>query len=816
MRFAGHVDIDVEVLAPTHNITLNALDLRFARASVDGIIARVETDAGAQTARFVLARALARGKHRLSIDYMGTIATQASGLFALDYGEGPNKRRALYTQFEATDARRVIPSWDEPAYKATFALDLIVHDGDGLAVSNMPVASRTPLGEGRTRIRFASSPKMSTYLLFFGLGDFERRTISVAGTEIGMITKRGDLAKGDYALKQAGEVVGWYNDYFATAYPLPKLDHVAAPGRSQFFSAMENWGAIFYFEYALLLDPKISNSADRQRVFTTVAHETAHQWFGNLVTMGWWDDLWLNEGFASWMEGKATAHFHPEWNPEMDAVGVREGAIGLDALASTHAIVQHIQDPDEMAQAFDSITYNKGEAVIRMLESYVGADAWRAGVRRYLHAHAYGNTRTDDLWTAVEAEAGKPVTSIAHQFTLQPGVPLIRVESADCAAGQTRLALSQGEFTMDRPDKLAARWQVPVIASAGGAAATLLISDGKGEATLAGCGPVVVNQGQAGYYRTLYTPALFSRLAGSYAGLAAVDQLGVMSDAWALGLTGQQPASDALDLVAALPIGSPAELWQRAAAMLDAIAGYDPENKARRSAVARFAAARLGPKLAELGWVPRAEDSDVIANLRNSLIATLGDLGDPATVAEARRRFDMDSNDPIPGGVRKAILGVIAANADQATWDRLHAMANAENAPLVRSEYYHLLADANDPRLARAALDLALTAEPGETDSAAMISRVAVTHPMLAFDFAIANYAAVAAKVDASARSRYTVGLAARASDLSILQRLEAWASANLPASSRRAADTSIASIRFRAMVREKRLPQIDAWLARR
>ncbi|WP_229507659.1 M1 family metallopeptidase [Massilia sp. Dwa41.01b] len=292
-------------------------------------------------------------------------------------------------------------------------------------------------------MRFAPTPAMSTYLLFFALGDFERATTTVDGTELGVVTRRGSLPQAAFALESSGAILREYNDYFGVRYPLPKLDNVAGPGRSQFFGAMENWGAIFTFEYALLLDPAISTQRDKQEIFATAAHEMAHQWFGDLVTMRWWDDLWLNEGFASWMESRMTARLHPEWNTALDTVNGRDAAMRRDALATTHPVVQHVATVEQASQAFDEITYQKGEAVIRMLEAYVGEDAWRRGVRAYMREHAYGNTASNDLWRQIERAAARPVTQIAHDFTLQPGVPLVRVALPVCKGGKMTIALAR-------------------------------------------------------------------------------------------------------------------------------------------------------------------------------------------------------------------------------------------------------------------------------------------------------------------------------------------------------------------------------------
>jgi len=385
LTFTGNIKIALDVLQPTDKIVLNAVDMTFPKATLTGakgkaMTAKVSTDKDAQTATFSFDKPLDAGSYVLELDYTGKIGTQANGLFAIDYENKQGKQRALYTQFEASDARKFIPSWDEPNYKAVFDLSADVPK-EHMALSNMPIAQAKDLGNGLQRVTFQTSPKMSTYLLFFGVGDFERATKQVGPTQIGVVAQRGSVDQAKFALDSSADVLKEYNDYFATPYPLPKLDNVASPGRSQFFGAMENWGAIYTFEYALLLDPTISTQSDKQGVFSIAAHEMAHQWFGDLVTMSWWDDLWLNEGFATWMAARTTQKLHPEWNTVLGKVGQREAAMGLDSVATTHPVVQHVTTVEQAAQAFDSITYQKGSAVIGMLEGYVGADAWREGAR---------------------------------------------------------------------------------------------------------------------------------------------------------------------------------------------------------------------------------------------------------------------------------------------------------------------------------------------------------------------------------------------------------------------------------------------------
>ncbi len=822
LTFDGHVTVAIDVLKPTDRITLNAVDMAFSSVQLlpaSGKAAwaapTVTVDAAAQTATFVFARPIPVGSYRLAMDYTGKIGTQANGLFAIDYDTAAGKRRALFTQFENSDARKFVPSWDEPAYKATFTLQATVPSGQ-MAVSNLPAAATEDLGNGLTRVRFAPSPKMSTYLLFFGAGDFERATAQAGATEVGVVTQRGALSQAAFALEASRAVLHEYNDYFGVPYPLPKLDNVASPGRSQFFGAMENWGAIFTFEHALLLDPTISTQSDKQQVFSIAAHEIAHQWFGDLVTMRWWDDLWLNEGFASWMEGRTTAKLHPEWNTALSAVNVRERAMSLDAAASTHPIVQHVETVEQASQAFDAITYSKGEAVIRMLEGYVGADAWRGGVRRYMKAHAYGNTVSDDLWREVEAAAGKPITAIAHDFTLQPGVPMIRVGEAHCAGGNTTIELTQDEFTRDRPGKPPLTWKVPVIAQLLGnpTPARVLVA---GHATLAlpGCGPVIVNAGQSGYYRTLYSPAQFAALRSQLAQLSSIDQLGLMNDTWTLGMAGLQPASDYLDLVTATPVDADPQIWGDIAASLESLDRYYRGDTARQARFRAFAIRELAPALARVGWDASAGEADPVAILRNDLIGTLSALGDADVVAEARHRYAAQATDPaaLPGALRKTVLAVVAQHADAPAWVQLHAAAMAEKTPLVKDELYSLLASTSDDALAQRALELALTDEPGATNSAGMIAAVARQHPDLAFDFAVAHLAQVNAVLDTTSRSRYYPRLGDGSLDPAMAAKLRAYADAHVAASSRRATQTAIANIEYRIGVRSDRLPAVDAWL---
>ena len=819
LTFKGHVAITLDVLEATPSITLNAADMTFANTTLAGAKGAAKSpqasiDADAQTVTFTFDKPVAPGRYTLTTDYTGKIGTQANGLFAIDYDTRSGKKRALYTQFENSDARKFVPSWDEPNYKATFALTATV-PANQLAVSNMPAMETTDLGDGTRRVKFEQSPKMSTYLLFFSLGDFDRATTKLGDTEVGVVTQTGLVDQAKFALDSSADVLREYNDYFGVKFPLPKLDNVASPGSSQFFGAMENWGAIFTFEHTLLLDPSISTQSDKQRVYSVAAHEIAHQWFGDLVTMSWWDDLWLNEGFATWMAGRTTAKLHPEWNTKLSVVHGRESAMSRDAVASTHPVVQHVETVEQASQAFDAITYQKGGAVIRMLEGFVGENAWREGVRSYMKAHAYGNTVSDDLWREVQTAAGKPVLDIAHDFTLQPGVPLVRVESATCDGTKTTVKLMQGEFTKDRPDKQPLHWRVPVIAQAGSDAVRTVIEGGAATLEVPGCGPLIVNAGQSGYYRTLYAQPQFEALRDGFAKLDPMDQLGLMGDAWALGMAGLRPATDYLELAKATPIDADPQIWGDIADQMTGIDNYYRGDAKRQAKFRAFAIATLAPVFKRVGWEAKAGEADPVAILRTQLIETLGSLGDADVLAEARRRYAASDKDPaaMPVALRKTILGVVAEHADAVTWDKLHAAAQNETTPLVKDQFYGLLSATEDAALAQRALDLALTAEPGETNSARMISTVAWQHPELAFDFAAAHREQVDAKVDTTSRSRYYPRLASNSMDAGIIARLRDFADKHIAAGSRREMDTAVANIEYRVKVRNERLPQVDAWL---
>ncbi|HEY3949105.1 M1 family metallopeptidase [Phenylobacterium sp.] len=830
LKFSGQEKIRLTVKSTTDRIVLNAADITFDKVTLQDLkrapgegpeeTAKVTLDRDQQTATFSVGHRLAAGQYVLSIAYTGVIYEQTSGLFALDYtGEDGKKQRAIFTQFENSDARRFIPCWDEPGVKAVYALKVTAPEGM-MPVSNMPVAKQMTDtdqsdGHGHFNINlqtttFEPTPKMSSYLLFFALGDFERIHKQVGKTDVGVIVRKGKAAQARFALDAAAEILPWYNDYFGVPYPLPKLDFIAGPGQSQVFSAMENWGAIYYFDYALLIDPKLSTEQDKQNVYVDIAHEMAHQWVGDLVTMAWWDDLWLNEGFASWMENKTTDHFHPEWKIWLQTKGGEQAAMRTDSRNGAHPVITPIKDVFAAANAFDNITYQKGHAVIRMLETYVGPDVFRQGVRNYIAHHAYGNTVTDDLWREIDAVSPKKIAGIAHDFTLQAGAPLI---SASEAGG--KLTLTQGRFGADAASKAPRAWRTPVAVTGAGAPWNTLVSAGApaARAVPADAAPLV-NAGQVGYFRSRYSPALETRIVAAFPGLAPEDQLGLIYDSRALGEAGYAPLTDFMEVARKARDAQDPVVLRAFVNQLDAM---DDNYKGLpgRTAFRAFARAQLAPAFARVGWDPRPGESDNTALLRRSLLNTLGKFDDPGVVAEARKRFAglVANPDSLHGAARLTVLSIVASHADAATWETLHAMAQASKESTDRSRLYGYLGYSEDPALADKALALALTKEPPPTDAPILISRVSETFPDKAFDFVMAHRAQVEALVEPTSRTIYFARLAGGSVSPDVVGKLKAYAQ-TVPASARPAVTRTLATIAFRQDIIKNRLPQVDRWLA--
>ena len=496
----------------------------------------------------------------------------------------------------------------------------------------------------------------------------------------------------------------------------------------------------------------------------------------------------------------------------------REQALRRDAGAATHPVVQPVDSIEGASQAFDAIAYHKGGAVIRMLEDTLGEAGFRAGIRRYMKRYAYGNAATDQLWAELAAATGQPVTEIAHDFTLQPGVPLVSVEAAPCTDGRTQVALTQGRFETGPKSAQRITWRIPVrlqSVSTGAKKELLLAKDGAPAKTLIdGCGPVIVNAGQAGYFRTRYAPSELAALASEFSAVPEIDRLGLLNDTWALGEAGELPVTSYLELAEAVSIDSDPQILMQLA---DTFTSIDKlfDGSDRQPAWRAFARERLEPAFKRVGWLPGPDEGETTGRLREKLIRALGRFEDPEVIAEARRRFARSATDQgaLPASIREATIEVVARQADEATWNELRARARAASEPIEKERLFEVLGRVADPALVSRALALALSGEVPTTFVPGLIATAAEQHPRLVFDFAVENEKAVLGFVESSSRWAFIPDLAQTSGDAAMVEQVRAYADRSIPKDARQEAQRVIADINFRAEVKARQLPALEAWL---
>jgi len=848
--FAGSESVKLNVRSPVHQLVLNGLELKIEAASVDGkelSLSAIKTDSEKELLTLTLPSELAAGDHALALRFTGKINQQGQGLFYMRYQEqGSGARKVMLgTQFEATDARRFFPCWDEPAFRARFQLTVVVPE-NWLAVSNMPIESETLLNgrdgpPGRPRldtssgapggralpprkpmneVRFAPTPPMSSYLNVFVAGELDFIESRTGPTQIRVIATKGKAELGRYALEASAEILKYYNDYFGVPYPLPKLDQIAIPGG--FGGAMENWGGITYYESRLLFDPKSSSGETKQNIYEVLAHEMAHMWFGDLVTMAWWDNLWLNEGFASWMGSKCTAHFNPQWevwlarglprDPTRRSGIAKEAAMEGDARSTTHPIQQRVATEVEANSAFDDITYKKGQSFLRMLESFLGEDVFRDGIRRYIAAHKYSNTTTADLWNALSDASNKPVGEIAAGWTEQLGFPIVTVKRE--ADGKVRL--TQERFTVNFKNAPPLLWQIPLTYSVvGETPATLLMTDKT--ATLENIPSdraLKLNLSGAGNYRVAYDHRSWELLLKTLPKLGVEDRVNLMSDAWALVQAGRAPISLYFGLVEKLPASTDLAEREQIINVLDFVNGL-LVGSSERERFQRYARSLLRPTFATLGWEPKPNEPPNAGRLRASLISALGHLNDPEVLAGCRERFEKYLAHPasLPPDLRAPVLVVVARHADEKTWNNLHELGLKTTSIEDQQNYYEALACATDPKLVKKTLAIALTDELPTSRAIFLVSRVARDsgHPDIAWEFAKANMKALLAKVDAAGANRYAPSLFTFFSDGSRADELKNFAKENLRQASAPEIAKVIDEIQFRAEFKDRIVSQLPA-----
>jgi aminopeptidase N len=821
--FTGTEAVSLRFRTATDKIVFNTLDLKLQNVRLDGTpVASVNTDNAAQLTTLTLTAPAHPGVHRLTLSYSGIINTQPQGLFVQAYATaGGHQEVMLSTQMEATDARRMFPCWDEPAFRAAFGLTATL-PADWAAVGNMPVESRVVHGNVATTT-FERSPRMPSYLVEFSAGDLREISGSLGKVHLGVWAVAGRQSDGAVALANARQILADYDRYFGYAYPLPKLDSIAIPGG--FSGAMENWGAITYNEQLLLVSGD-SSLSDRQSVYSTQAHEMAHQWNGDLVTMGWWDDLWLNESFATWMSAKETDRRHPSWHWWESEDASRETAMQADAEVSSHPIQVHVTNELQAASAFDpTITYSKGEAVLRMLEAYLGPDTFRAGIRRYIKARAFSNATSADLWHALKAASGKDVGRIASDWTEQAGFPVVSV-TARCHGGRRTVTLSQRRFFLTPPAdrKLEAmRWSVPLqvrVAPQDTPRAVLLMRDGQQIAAGSCSQPLSLDAGAIGYYRVKYDPTTLAANTRGFGTLPNGDRIALLDDQWALVQARDAQLASYLALAERMGGDLDARAWQQITAVLGSIE-YDERGSAQHDTFAAYARSIIKPLEARLGWQDRPGDTPDLQLLRHTVIEDLGAWGDPEVIGEARRRFAAFVRDrsAITANDQAMILNVVGRYADAATFEELHALARQSTDDAAKSRIYLALAVARDPKLAVQAANIALSPEiPPQLAMLRLQMFFAMTteRPRLAWRTFSGNIGELLSPFGALAPLVEAQYVPQIFWDSLPPDQMEAWLKARVPAAMTPQVAKGLEGARFRLAQKAQLVPEADAYLASR
>jgi aminopeptidase N len=826
--FTGAEMVKLNVRSPVDQLVLNAVELEITEASLDSQVlpkSALKIDKEKELITLALTSELSPGDHTLALGFSGKINQQGQGLFYMRYqeqGSGAQKIM-LGTQFEATDARRFFPCWDEPVFRACFQLTAVVPE-NWLAVSNMPIESEKKIAGGK-EVRFAATPPMSSYLNVFVAGELDLIQSRVGHTQIRVIATKGKAELGRYALEATAQILQYYNDYFGVPYPLPKLDQIALPGG--FGGAMENWGGITYFESALLFDPKNSSAETKQNIYEVIAHEVAHMWFGDLVTMAWWDNLWLNEGFASWMGTKCTAHFNPQWevwlrrsvprDPTRRIGIAKEQAMEGDARSTTHPIQQPIATEAQANSAFDEITYRKGLSFIRMLESFLGEDVFRDGIRRYIAAHQYSNTTTADLWNALSEASNKPVGEIAAGWTEQPGFPIVKVKRDQ--GGKVRL--TQERFTVNFKNAPSLKWKIPLTYSVVGEPPGTLLMTSKvaNLENIPADRALKLNVNGAGNYRVEYDAQSWNLLLQALPKLDVADRVNLLSDAWALIQANRAPVSLYFELVEKLPASTDLAEREQIITVLDFINGLlvgNPEPEKFQ----RYARSLLRPTFETLGWEPKQGEPAAAGNLRASLIDALGDLNDPEVVEGCRGRLEKYLADPasLAPDLRPSVFTVVGRYADEKTWAKLHELGRKTTSSEEKQNYYFALACATDPKLLKKTLPIALGDELPTSRAIFLVAAVAREsgHPDIAWEFAKANMKALLAKTDAAGANRYAPSLFTFFCDDSRANQLKDYARKDLPPAAAPEVAKVVDEIQFRAEFKRRLASQLDVWIDRK
>ncbi len=708
--FEGVETITLSILKATKILTLHCKEIEIETARIDEVFAKISYDEKSETATFVfpknLEASLPLGSEaskliKLTIFFKGILNDKMRGFYRSRYMSSGKECYMATTQFEATDARRAFPCFDEPTQKSIFCVSLIVPRGK-TAISNTLPVSVLEHESGYEIIKFSPTPKMSTYLLAFIVGDFEYvESKTKNGVQVRVFTTPGKKHQAKFALECAVKTLEFYDEYFDIPYPLPILDMIAIPDFTS--GAMENWGAITYRESALLVDEDHSSLVNKQWVALVIAHEIAHQWFGNLVTMEWWTHLWLNEGFASYIEYLAVDKLFPKWDIWTQFSTNELGtALRLDALINTHPIEIEVRHPDEIGEIFDEVSYSKGASIIRMLADYLGEKDFRAGLRYYLKKHSYKNTETIHLWQAFEKVSKKPVARMMRNWTSKPGYPVVKAEMI-----KGKIHFSQSRFFASpisaKKAKDKTKWKFP-----------LNFKKNK------------VNFGEAGFYRTAYSRELLQKLKIPVEKklLSARDRLGIIRDLFALAEAGTIPTTDALEFLPAYKNEDNYSVWLELAMGLGRLEALLSKTKVK-SKLDKLTLSLFSPLAKKLSWQKKKDEVHTHTLLRSLALSRAGRAGDEKIITEARKNFiTMQNGEHIHPDLRGAIYGIIAKWGNEKEYDIFVNMYKQEALHEEKNRIGGSLGDFNNPKLLKLTCEFAFSKDVRTQDTIGIISSV--------------------------------------------------------------------------------------------
>ena len=734
--FTGDEKISIHVHEPVREIILNAAELELHAVSLqtaDGKVreGRVNLDTENERATLSFGEPVPAGRGDLQIQFSGILNDKLHGFYRSTYkgADGQDKPLAS-TQFESTDARRAFPCWDEPAFKAVYQVTLVV-DEKLTAISNARVVRENALPGNKKAVVFADSMKMSTYLVAFIVGEFEATApVMVGNAPLRVCAVPGKKHLATFAVDIGKASLEHFSAYYGIAYPGDKLDLIAIPDFAS--GAMENLGAITFRETALLVDADRATRTELERVADVVSHENAHMWFGDLVTMKWWNGLWLNEAFATFMEMLAVDAWKPEWRRWDSFTVSRAAAMQVDGLKSTRPIEFPVERPEEAAGMFDILTYEKGASVLRMLEQYLGAEAFRDGIRLYLRRHAYANAETTDLWDALEESTKEPVRALMDTWIFQAGYPLISVEK-----GPRGLRLNQQMFRyLQNGSDQERKWHVPIFLRAGTKTGviekTILLADGEQTVELGDTVEwAVVNAGGHGFYRVRYGADLFDSLKhGLQVRLSAVERFGLVNDTWASTLAGLTSLIDYLSLIDLLSDENDVNVWTTVIG-----SGHHLErilDDPQCTTLAKRLRTLLGPAVARFGWTPRRGESDLESQLRGDLINALGTLGDDKGCQErARELFALYEKSPdiVERNLIPALIAIVAHTGTAADYDKFYGRFKNAQTPQEETRFLFALANFRLPELIDRTLDLTINGEVRTQNSPYLMRGILLNKP---------------------------------------------------------------------------------------